>query len=628
LQSTRCEEERAMATTCLRGFHLFLIIEREAEPVTIEGSVIDDGHVRANMISDREYRIVRATLHEQITDKRRRRMLALALLLPYRLGLRRSELRYLRLVDIQRDEHDRRPLLWVHAHPRNRLKTGSSTRRLPLAHLLTDDELHDLVEWLEQRKLECGRDVPVDALLLCPPGQNSAPIEEWQLDLLVAMMREVCGNMSLVFHSLRHSFATNLFGDVMWAGLRDIGAGTRIQQVFPWRTLAPPSTQVKRLFAFDGLPRPGAYLVAALAGHIDPTETMHTYVHLQDYMACLYLRHSAAVTDYPQGFWAALEGITREAMYVRRARDKSRRAKGSHADPPHVDTPRRLLRSLHLRPPPGKQASSQRRASVPDEISKAGLLCLQLDAIYHALSTSMRPMSVEGRALVTGLDPAAFKTLVRHARELASWLTAMRNPAARRSRLLTTHPPRRRPAMSRTPQLDSIGPALPKKHADHGDARTAYQHAVDDPSKVTLVELISLLRSTSRSHAQVRAYSMAGLRQVIKVLDRLGVERPRMHVEVLAWRSKPRKSKGIVASVKRKAPKGLGGITQASNIKRMRPDAAASSDGRFAVKIMSPSGRATMGWRVGCYYAVCVLATQRNIDLQALLARADAARSR
>lgn len=615
LGSIRSTKERIYAAKRLRSFHSFLVLTREVLPVEIDGIVADRVDVRANIISEHEYLRALDLLSRTIPDDRGRRMLRAMLILAYRMGLRRGELAYLRLSDIHDEslsgEASRLPLLWIHSHRQSSLKTSESLRRLPLAHLLTPDELNEVLQWKRSRKDDSEERPASDALLFCERGQNSERLADREIDVLVSVLRHVCKDDTIVLHSLRHSAISNMFARLFIAEINRVSKGST---GCPWLVESPRwKALIKRMFTTSVLPREAAYLISTIAGHIDPTETMHTYVHHQDWIAGLYLQHLAK--SLPLSAWASLEGISVDAMMVRRSRHK--RTKGE-APIPSVDTPRRLLAGFKSVQPPGSQAEPIPSIIDTQVDTRSQLERLPVDGVYCVLALATRSMSDAAREHVSGIDRRVFKSLVVAAQSIAREQTSARNVEARRPRWLVSQPKRQRPQMTRLPQLDGFGPAIPRERTDRLDAREAYRNALLPDSIASTEELKFLLRRTSRTHPIITAKSLEDVERLTGILGDLGTPKRRIRVEIHSLPKSAADTKAWRREVSKAAKLPMSAVMFASGAIPFTRSNRTHPGGRMAIhvvqepraseKIESDEDRYRLacGWRVGSYYALCV----------------------
>lgn len=602
LSSISSTAECEYAVVRLRDFHSFLTLTRDVIPVEIQGEVSGWRNVRANVIAEGEFQRALDYWRDADLDERTRCMRRVMLVLAYRLGPRRNELLYARISDLQAGivYTSPRPLLWIHSHPDASLKTYASLRRLPLAHLVPPKELHEVKQWLALRLSETSISRQSQALLFCEQGVDTKPLPDHEVDPLVEELRLLCEDDTIVLHNLRHSFLSNLFTHVFIA---EIEARTSRKIDCPWLRSDKTFHPLRRLFQTDVLPREAAYLLAALAGHIDPAETMHSYIHFQDWIAGLFFRELAS--QHKVALWAALEGISTEALNVRHSRGK----KAGSGNPiiPHLDTPRRMLARLAIKPPEG-HAAQKVTALIPAPAPTPLLMRLPLEAVYATVALLGKQMTFAKRQHLTGIDRATYVKLLEVTLELAKTETANRDKKVRRSRILAPKEKRRRPLLSRLPQLEGFGPAIPRPDQERKDARQIFRSSVSAGDRATADDLWFLLQRTSHSDPILRLHSVDDVNRATSVLMRLGIPRRRLTLEI---KSVPRGQDDRTKWFRRVASRtGFAATTiiGENNSATLPTAIRRHGEGVFVLRIHSGKGL-TYGWRVGAYYALCVLRT-------------------
>lgn len=614
LESIRSSKARARAAGLLRDLHSFLVMTRDASPTVIDGVLSERAAVRANIVAEREYRRALGLLHELVPDARTVALLRVFLILGYRLGPRRNELAHVQLKDLQGLKGPR-PLLWIHSHRDASLKTSSSVRRLPLFHLLEPDELEELRAWEARRRQECGLAAPASALLFCEPGKDTQRIEDASIDLVVAALRQACEDPAIVLHTLRHSFLSHLFLHLLLAG-----AEARFGAVISPHWLPRRMKDVLRhLFQATQLPREAMYVVSAFAGHLDPNETLTTYIHFQDWIACVYLR--AQDESIPLEVWAKLEGISVQALMVRRSRHKG----ASGASIPRIDTRERLLRELAPPLPEGRPVSDQPARPEPRQPA-AAIRALPLEGIYCVLALANKGMSHKAREHVTGLPHEVFAALHSAARQLASVKTGHRGKHLRRPRLLMPlKAPRRRPAQQHLPQLDGLSPAMPRERSERIDARSVFAVASKPDFALRTDQLVDLLGRTSHSDPVVVVRRMEELEMALTVLSALKISRDRTRIEIRSWPRGLENRDQWIGALAAATRLPIDRIGLASESPPETTSARTHPAGLLVIRIESqarilpasgpedadeslprPKHRLSYGWRVGLYYAVCV----------------------
>lgn len=279
LANIKGEKEKTFARKTLGRFHRFLIMTYGAPDL---GKGFFSGRVGpaeytvdANLITCTEFDRIKRSLGGD--DPMRTRVATAALIiaiLGFRCGLRRNEAYYLRVRDIQGIRY---PEIVLRPHSKRGLKSGASTRRIPLHILLHKDELTLLMAWCNERAV--NGNAPLFSKMsrsftMYKPEQLFGPVR--------ASLHQVTGDESLRYHHLRHSFTNWLFirlnGDT--GGLRN-RASFLDHPVFDDNSVL----QLRQaLLGNELLGRKGAFATTLLCGHADPETTFRNYIHLCDFM--------------------------------------------------------------------------------------------------------------------------------------------------------------------------------------------------------------------------------------------------------------------------------------------------------------------------------------------------------
>jgi hypothetical protein len=221
-------------------------------------------------------------------------------------------------------------------------------------------------------------------------------------------------------------------------------------------------------------------------------------------------------------------------------------------------------------------------------------------------------LSPAAREAITGIDFELLKRVLQNARFLAQCTTRTRYAAGSRSRHLVPKPRRPRPRITHSPQLDQIGPALPKTHADLAEARLAFSGAMRERSGQMLKTLLDLLGRTSRSDPTLVFGDLHTLNVAVDTLKALGLgysqitvvirSLPKGTKSVRAWQKAMRKE--LIHELPIEVPQG----------ERTPITRTGSPAGRLALNVVTRDRRAS-GWRVGAYYAVCAMAASLGVSL-------------
>lgn len=317
-------EGRGGASTDREGLRQFLSFVRAVGgPKIYLGSdwrtVVSACDADANILTEHEFQRVLAQLSDRgpadsYPVARARAMTILA----YRLGLRWGELQTRRLADLRvRNGH---ATLWVRANPYFKGKTRSSRRKIPVELFLTTEELAEVAAFVRQAA-KLTEDRPQGDMLFAdlfalhrPPDPGMT--HDWILDA----MRHQSGDPTIVFHHLRHSAATQLYGRLIVDAPGDWRIHDWSVPSARWFTeeSGAYASRVTGRRANDG-----ARLVAVsrLLGHIDPTTSMRHYIHVADLALAAHVRHHYVI---PTGVVARADGIQRGSVYRARSRSRKR----------------------------------------------------------------------------------------------------------------------------------------------------------------------------------------------------------------------------------------------------------------------------------------------------------------
>ena len=205
-------------------------------------------------------------------------MIRLILTLAYRCGLRRSEVLMLELTDVLVGYPAE---LLVRPTAARRLKTTSSTRRMPLEALLTKDEMAELRQWFKTRKSdEAEQSFSRNLFALKEKNQIFIPADTL-IKLLHQTMRDVTKDGSLRFHHLRHSFSSTAVLKLMASTLKNKEWAQLVPAGFE-NHLAESAAFRNRLYPNDQMTRRDAWIVAIMLGHSGPDVSMEHYTHVLD----------------------------------------------------------------------------------------------------------------------------------------------------------------------------------------------------------------------------------------------------------------------------------------------------------------------------------------------------------
>ncbi len=298
---------RRKLVRALRDFQYYMEQERGAEPISgAEVFAVANGlvPVDANVISEPEFLRIRERFTDGIADElpglatrqdgsKLADVAWLILTISYRCGLRRMEVLKLELGDMLLLD---RPELLVRPTESRRLKSKSSTRKLPLYALLKADEIERLRDWFRQRQVDEAQR-PYSPFVFAIPGRGFVFVPQDTLfKLLHRVMRDVAGDSTLRFHHLRHSFASRTLL-VLAASAGQ--CGERISPTLPGfkEALEQAGEFRQRLFGNCRMTRRDLWAVSSLLGHSGPDVSAEHYVHHLDILLAESLAHSSIAPE-------------------------------------------------------------------------------------------------------------------------------------------------------------------------------------------------------------------------------------------------------------------------------------------------------------------------------------------
>jgi len=288
LNSIKPSGDRAKVQNRLCDFHAFLVDTIAAPPIDLENTQGAQQRVDVNIVTPAEYRRALDLIESSKQPERFRTMQKLALILGYRLGLRRSECAGLLVRDVVYIDGNDTFIgeLSIRSNAYRRGKSYAATRRLPL-WLLMPKERELLIEWVKRRQGETTTQQIQKQLLFCSSGSGRLLLDEKALFHPVqTALKTVSGDPSLRYHHLRHSF-------VSFTLLRLLERSPCELLPEAWLLddngdIALPNTEadisvLAGLAPQDRPSRKRLWQLALWAGHASPDETLGSYSHLLDW---------------------------------------------------------------------------------------------------------------------------------------------------------------------------------------------------------------------------------------------------------------------------------------------------------------------------------------------------------
>lgn len=312
-------KEKQVYWLCVKSFHTYLMLAGapDVNMSELDGYISGGNNtVSANLIGESDFQLFKKALMPKNNAKidTPSTRVFLAAVLGFRCGLRRREAQMIQLKDVHSGPH---PCLLVRSSRLAQLKSFSAHRRIPLRHLLPDDELHLFLAYVDQRRSALMGD---NGLVFSWLHTPTTPMGDRDLfEPITACFQAIQGLASPRFryHHLRHSFANWVFmalvaSDAM-AWPRKNSGPLSASPFDSHRMISIKNLFFPRRFGTDPTPtRKNLYLTSALLGHLSPATTTQSYLHLIDWIAAQELDDAldAELENVGSGFLGSVCGLS------------------------------------------------------------------------------------------------------------------------------------------------------------------------------------------------------------------------------------------------------------------------------------------------------------------------------
>ncbi|WP_445425657.1 tyrosine-type recombinase/integrase [Alishewanella sp. HL-SH06] len=322
---------KARRAKILRDFHILLELDYQVKPCYIFQSFIVAGNkdqanlVDANILMPWEYDNAIDFLQQsaEITGlfDLKRKAVSVSLILGFRCGLRRSELLFLKLSDLEWSISNENTIpnlatLIIWPSQARELKSISAKRRLPIGHLLNEQEKNIFADYCTER-LKLGLE---DSEFLFYFGDKS-PLFSRDAQVvhanhlfmpLTTLLQRVTGDNTFRFHHLRHSFATWLF----WYWTADIHKFSHpipaLQKHPTFKHLTDAKNHIFNRNE-DQPARNTLHTISSFIGHSGPSITLCHYIHSAHWIIWSDLQQQ--LPDLTDKAKATLSGFTTRTLY-------------------------------------------------------------------------------------------------------------------------------------------------------------------------------------------------------------------------------------------------------------------------------------------------------------------------
>lgn len=299
------------AITAIRTLDLYLVARNRASCPVAKDSfpwLPRMSSVDANLVTHREYAEFLRRIDRDWPARdgeMRRRIARLIVIISFRCGLRRSEIRRLRIADLlmrASDNPSMRHLVEMLIRPRKSdpLKTKNAIRRICIGALFSKEELEELKAWLDSRILQKAS---MEEYLFAIPEEKLSRIPKSLFDQLNSFLRAVSkyagSSQGIHLHSLRHAAHSWLFLSLMLSDLESPPIPfPDLEETNAW--LAEGKLIRQMLYSHASPTRRDAFTLAYYAGHSTFDVTAGSYIHLFPWVLAAFLDRSKLLVPSPE----------------------------------------------------------------------------------------------------------------------------------------------------------------------------------------------------------------------------------------------------------------------------------------------------------------------------------------
>jgi integrase len=269
-------------------------IELDSKNVSIKQPNV----VRANLVTFQEFVRLKQRFHwTQLQRLERPRIDSIAVIwaiLAFRTGMRIGEIEGLLICDFQGTDKSE---TLVRRNEFRVLKSDSSKRRIPLHWFVPADELVLLKKWVDMRKNEHGS-TPYSPLFTSKALQYEPVTRNEILPKLSPALKEITGDQTVVFHTLRHSFASWMVLRLAIPYFDSIEESPVFLQADELSNCRCQRLR-KEILGEESCGKQLLFAVAQHLGHSDTETLMASYVHIMDYLSYAYLSRKNSIPNLP-----------------------------------------------------------------------------------------------------------------------------------------------------------------------------------------------------------------------------------------------------------------------------------------------------------------------------------------
>ncbi|ETX09709.1 hypothetical protein MUS1_06250 [Marinomonas ushuaiensis DSM 15871] len=236
------------------------------------------------------------------------------LILCYRMGLRRGEVRRLRAFDFCFEDG----LCHVRSNHLGTVKTVSGNRRIPVDVLLCSDE-YNLIKSLVAKAAENGSNTP---LFFSQYRKDRIRPMDRLFSRVIEALRITTGDPKIRLHDCRHSAINFIFTALIISDAQQDPIAEAVKSYLPYGDIKDFKKKIRSALVASVSPDSSLLpAIAQMVGHSKASTTIAHYMHLTHYWLWLTLEKQTKATSFFDKAIAHITGIPITQLRVRKTRE-------------------------------------------------------------------------------------------------------------------------------------------------------------------------------------------------------------------------------------------------------------------------------------------------------------------
>lgn len=310
-------DSRVQRLSALQSFHkvcsdYFYIADIDWRDLDIE---LPTSQYAGNLITPTEFNLTKELIQNDPSMEDNDKITCISILiLCYRMGLRRGEVRRLRAFDFCFDDG----LCYVRSNHFDTAKTLSGNRRIPIDILLNPEE-YSLIKSLVSNAAENGKNTP---LFFSQYRKDRIRPMDRLFSRVIEALRITTGDPKIRLHDCRHSAISFIFTALVISDDQKDPVAKAIKSYLPNGDLKDFNKKIRCALVAPVSPDSSLFpAIAQMVGHSKASTTITHYMHLMHYWLWYTLEKRTKATSLFDKAIAHITGISITQLRVRKTRE-------------------------------------------------------------------------------------------------------------------------------------------------------------------------------------------------------------------------------------------------------------------------------------------------------------------